>query len=506
MKTAIEKSTLIVPNDLAYLPAIHAYAGEVTKRIGFEQSDIDKIMLALEEAVVNVVEHAFDEEEQESYEIIFEPVATGIKIIVKDKGLPFDPDMVPEYSLPGDVDHVPVGLGSLLMKTSVDECVFHNLGREGKEIHLIKYLPSKSVVELHEASELERYPRQPDERVIPAVKMAYEIRGMELSQALEVSRLFYRAYGYSYGIDSIYYPDRFIKLHEDGSITSVVSVAVNKEVVGHVALVKEHKESSIAEAAMAVVRPDFRGQGCQSGMIQALLKKAHEIGLEAVFSKAVTNHPYAQKAGQKVGFKRCALVLGLIPADRSFKGIHAALAQRETVIYGFMVLKNPEGIVVYPPPLHQVFLEYIYKNLGLDRTFIPPRSDTAGQAQTLEDVSIIKTTIVPTYNRAIIMIQRYGKNIMHDVKEILKELCLKKIDQITFYLPLKDPHTGLFCEEFEKLGFFMAGILPFYDIGDVLILQYLNNVAIDYSGIQVASEDAEHIKAYIRDHDPNVTM
>jgi GNAT superfamily N-acetyltransferase len=411
--------------------------------------------------------------------------------------------MVPEYSTPVDIDRVPTGLGSHLMKTSVDAFEFHNLGREGKEIHLIKYLPFKSVVDLHEASELERYEGIGDEKVKAVEKRAYDLRTMFLSESLEVSKLFYRAYGYSYGIESIYYPDRFTKLHEDGTIVSMVTVADN-EVVGHVALVKEHKESIIAEAAMAVVRPDFRGQGCQNAMIRALVDKAHEIGLAAIFSKAVTNHPYAQKAGQNAGFKRCALILGLIPADRSFKGIHAALSQRETVIYGFMPLTNPSGITIYPPAHHREFIEYLYNYLGLDRTMAIPADPAAARAGREDRTSAVTTTVVPTYNRAIIVIQRYGEHVVSETKVILKDLCVKKIDQITLYLPLLDPSTGLLCEEFEKLGFFFGGILPFYDSGDVLILQYLNNVSIDYSAIQVASEASEKIVAYIKERDPNL--
>ena len=504
MKIASERSTITVPNDLGYLPAIQAYAGGIAGKLGFNESDTAKIILALEEAVVNVVEHAFEAGERESYEIIFEPVTAGVRIVVKDKGMPFDPGMVPEYSTPVDVDQVPAGLGSHLMKTAVDEFEFRNLGRDGKEIHLIKYLPFKSVTDLHEASELERYEAPSEKPAVSPEKKQYAILPMELTQSLEVSRLFYRAYGYSYGIESIYYPDRFTKLHEDGTIVSTVTVAGN-EVVGHVALVKEHRESKIAEAAMAVVRPDFRGQGCQNGMIDALVKKAQEIGLSAIFSKAVTNHPYAQKAGQKVGFKRCALVLGLIPADRSFKGIHAELTQRETVIYGFMPLKNPAGIAVYPPPQHREFIDYLYRYLGLDRIFGSPEGE-ASHVPSAEGNSIITTTIVSTYNRAVITIQEYGKNAAHEVKGILKELCLKKIDQIILYLPLEAPATGALTEEFEKLGFFFAGILPFYDTGDVLILQYLNNVSIDYSRIQVASEQAEKIVAYIKERDPSTAV
>ncbi|OPY69673.1 MAG: Serine-protein kinase RsbW [Syntrophorhabdaceae bacterium PtaU1.Bin034] len=501
MKKTLPSSTLTVPNDLSYLPAIQSYAAEVTKAAGFPELEVVKILLALEEAVVNVVEHAFDPSEQATYQVVFEPMSSGIRIVIKEKGLPFTPDSIPEYTAPTDIDETSTrGLGSFLMKKSVDEAALVNLGREGKELHLVKYLPYKSIIDLQDASDLELYPK-PKKEDQPKEKKEFRIRLMKLSECLEVSRLFYRAYGYSYGIDSIYYPDKFEQLHMDGLIVSVVSVVDDDRIVGHVALVRDRLDQKIAEAAMAVVHPDFRGQGFQNTMISALIEEGRKVGLKGIFSKAVTNHPYAQKAGLKAGFRRCALGVGFIPTDRSFKGIHAELSQRESVLYGFLPIENPPGIRAYPPEQHKAFIERVYGFIGLDRSF----EETQGNHEDgQEESSSIKTTIVPSYNRAVIEVHRYGRNVVSEVKQVLKELRFKKIEQISFYLNLEDPLTAVYCGEFEKLGFFVAGILPFYHEGDALILQYLNNVSIDYSRIHAVSDQADQILSYVREHDPNI--
>lgn len=503
MKNHFETSTLTVPNDLIYLTAIQAYAGEVARVMGFKPSRIQMILLALEEAVANVVEHAFEPGEKISFQIILEPMTSGLKIIIKEKGLPFSPDLVPEYMAPKDLDDpISNGLGSFLMKKSVDEISFHNLGREGKELHLITYLPYKNIAEYRDTANLTSFPSPPAEKTIPAEKKEFTVRLMEPLESLEVSRLFYRAYGYSYGIDSIYYPDRFEHLHLDGSIISVVTVAEDKSIVGHLALVKDTPQSRTAEAAMAVVRPDYRGQGCQNAMMAYLIKEARTAGLNGIFSKAVTNHIYAQKAGDKVGFKRTAIIAGLIPADRSFKGIRNQLSQRESVAYGYFKLTNPPGIVLYPPSHHRAFIQNIYKDVGLDRIFEESNGQAAASLE--KKPSKISTTVINLYNRAIIDVKTYGENIVSEVRGKLKELCFKKIDQIMLCLNLEDPFTGIFCAEFEKLGFFIAGIFPFGHDGDLLLLQYLNNISMDYSKIQIASEAGRAILNYVKAHDPNV--
>jgi len=53
------------------------------------------------------------------------------------------------------------------------------------------------------------------------------------------------------------------------------------------------------------------------------------------------------------------------------------------------------------------------------------------------------------------------------------------------------------------MGFFFAGILPRTRIGDALILQFLNNVDLDYDKITVVSDAAKEILNYIRTRDPN---
>ncbi len=114
-------STLIVPNEISYLSAIQAFARETAGAVGFDKNDAEKILLALEEAVTNIIQHAYEEGEQASFEVLFEPLTTGLKITLKDKGLPFYPEKIAEYTTPTDVDHVPIGLGSLYLNLRYPE-------------------------------------------------------------------------------------------------------------------------------------------------------------------------------------------------------------------------------------------------------------------------------------------------------------------------------------------------------------------------------------------------
>ena len=105
---------------------------------------------------------------------------------------------------------------------------------------------------------------------------------------------------------------------------------------------------------------------------------------------------------------------------------------------------------------------------------------------------------------ASIEVLRCGKNIGSEVKNALKEFRLKRYEVIALYLNLCDPLTFHLVAEFEAIGFFFGGILPGSSVGEALVLQYLNNVAIDYDSIKLHTEANREILAYVKLQDPNL--
>jgi hypothetical protein len=75
---------------------------------------------------------------------------------------------------------------------------------------------------------------------------------------------------------------------------------------------------------------------------------------------------------------------------------------------------------------------------------------------------------------------------------------------IFLYLDLTDPRAAVLTPEIEEMGFFYAGTLPYGLRGrDALILQYLDNLRIDYGLIRVYSPWGREIIRYVMEHDPD---
>jgi serine/threonine-protein kinase RsbW len=493
---------LTIPNEVTYLPIAQKCVREASIMFGFTGEDIYKIELALEEGVTNIIKHAFESNEMNTFDIICEKIPLGMKIILKEKGIPYDPKQVPEYNPGRDVnDAQTTGLGTFLLKKSMDEVLFNNLGNEGKETHLIKFLPAKNIKDYFPPAELT--PETPaGEGTRPITeKIEYEVRPMQPHESIEISKGAYKSHGYSFFDEHIYYPDQIVEMNKTGELVSVVAITKDRKFMGHAALHYPEPGSPVAEYTFVFVNPEYRGQGCLTRLTDCLFSLPQKNKLLGIYSYSVANHPFTQKTILKCGLNDCGIQLATSPATWEFKGIESDSTQRISVVLGFKYTEKPEPVKIYAPDAHRLMLEKLYKNIGAENNFLKP--ETGAPVFEYKE-SVIYTRVYATEETAEIIVVKYGSDILQELKVILRDLCMKHIASITLFLNLEDPNTHFMCEQIEPLNFFFSGILPKTHYGDALVLQYLNNVPLDYDKIVAYSEAAKEILDYIKKHDPHL--
>ena len=117
--------SLILPAELDNLDEFVNFVIEHSAEVGFDKRTINKIRLAFEEAVVNVINYAYPNNDG-TVEIVCSPVIAdgikkGIEIKLIDSGIAFDPigKDDPDTSLPAE--HRPIGgLGIFMVKKIMD--------------------------------------------------------------------------------------------------------------------------------------------------------------------------------------------------------------------------------------------------------------------------------------------------------------------------------------------------------------------------------------------------
>ena len=121
-----EVRRLRIPARYSNIPAITNFAAEAAQAAHLDETSVFHCQLALDEAITNVIEHAYGEREDGDLEvtIIIEPGVCTLQIV--DWGEPFDPDSVPEPNLNwSDIDKIkPGGIGLHLMRKLMDEVSF----------------------------------------------------------------------------------------------------------------------------------------------------------------------------------------------------------------------------------------------------------------------------------------------------------------------------------------------------------------------------------------------
>jgi serine/threonine-protein kinase RsbW len=475
-----------LPNELPYLPLAQSFVREAAAHFGFDGASLSQIELAVEEAVANVMQHGYDAEESRTFDIICEHLPGGIRVIIHEMGMPFDPSRIPEYR-PGE----PAGMGVFLMKAMMDDCSFHNLGPLGKETHLIKYLPGPA----GEAGVREAQPT--GEPAVIAQKINYSVRRMREEEAIEISRCAYKSHGYSFFDDHIYYPERLVELNRSGELISAVAVTEDNVFMGHAGLLYQYPEDRIAELTFVFVNVEYRGQGALNRLQDFLVATPKPRDLDGIYAYAVANHVFTQKSLVRGGFRDCGILLATSPMSWKFKGIPGDPSQRISVVLAFKYMETPRRLTLYAPAHHRDIVARLYRNLGVEHDFATPSlaAPVAGAPEVLSSVNHAESC-------AEIFVARYGDGVVREVHKLLRGFCLQQVAAINLFLSLEDPATFLLTQEFEKLGFFFAGILPRARVGDSLILQYLNNVDLDYSKIAAYTEAAKEILAYIQAHDP----
>lgn len=442
-----------------------SFVSATARAQGMHDADLPRLELALEEACLNVVHHAYEGDQRAHYDIIVETRPANLVVSVEDQGLPFD------------LRHPKESTGLQLMRAFADRVQFLNLGKSGKRVELIKNLPYR---------DLEGYLKQAPEPLQPlAPDIALELRLMRPDDTAGLARCAYRCYGFSYVRDTIYRPELFEELLRRGLIISAVALDPDGEVVAHVALSRGSLEDKIADSGQAITDPRLRGRSLFTELKKLLIEEARRIGLYGLYSESVTIHPYTQKANLKLGAVETALLLGFAPATVEFKQI-ADLPVRSAAMMTYLRVNQEPPRVNHLPSHHAEILSEICSRLSLRRELRAEETPLTGD-------SVVDVALIPELTAAHLKVRRAGEQVGREVVKRLQPVDVTYVD-----LPLSLPTTPAACRSLEQEGFFLAGIVPEADPeGDVLRLQRLHSAIQPEDTLHTASEWGARLKAYV---------
>ena len=478
----METLKLTINNKINHLPVAMSFVASAAEAFGLQEEDISNIKIGSGEAFTNAIKYAYLEGDEGEIFISVVKLTSGIKIIIRDLGLPTDPSELKAYDTENIDNFNEQAFAKYLTESMFDKVNYNNLGKHGHETVLIKYDYSKRVQTTDK--EEEKLNKQK-----PVTDFNFAIQDLEASKTLNLAKLVYHDYRYSYPYETVYYPERFAEMILNGEVISKVAALDNGEIIAHAAAVMPEEGSNSCEFGMAMTRPEYQGAGVMKKITHERMETVKRISsISGIFTQAVSSHPYSQKNIMKWGFGYGGLLVSRIyPVD--FKGINESQNHRESVFLMYNFLRDSE-LIAYRIKEHQNIIEKIFDNLGAKVEYID------APEMELPDDDIIQSKTEKYFNSATIKVLKTGKGTGRAVGKQLRKFKISGIDTIYLQINMNDPNASKLISAVERHGFFFAGIFP-GRFHNQIIFQYLNNQEYDYSQIKPATDFAEELKSYI---------
>ena len=141
MASIERKFTLHVPSSTENLALIREFVAAIGKQAGFDDQEIGKLELAVDEACANVIEHAYGHDTTKEVIVRATLDSDEVRIDVEDTGRGFDPQTVPAAELEKLVaERKSGGLGMRLMTKLMDEVRYEIEPGKRNALHMTKRL------------------------------------------------------------------------------------------------------------------------------------------------------------------------------------------------------------------------------------------------------------------------------------------------------------------------------------------------------------------------------
>jgi anti-sigma regulatory factor (Ser/Thr protein kinase) len=134
------KMKFAMPSDTRYLPVVRAAMGALTAAIGWDEAECRAITLALDEALANVIRHAYHNSAEGMIELECREIADGLEITLLDNGDAPDRSKICAREIGCDQ---PGGLGTHIIRDVMDK-VSYEVSQEGNRFVASKILRKTS--------------------------------------------------------------------------------------------------------------------------------------------------------------------------------------------------------------------------------------------------------------------------------------------------------------------------------------------------------------------------
>lgn len=465
-------ATLEILNDMRLLDGTLTFIESLALELGFEKSKAAKLRLASEEILVDRLQNAYASTGKITVELFLHKDI--LELSIKDLGVPYwtDEQAFDPQNIAVNID----GLESFLAARSVDRYGLEKLGKNGQRTYVQMFLPN--AIELKKEEECEADPLDSNFKCKKV--------GTDFAEIIAAITCIYSAYGYSYGYETLYYPEKFKELIEAKTLHSILAVNEHNEIGGHLALTFHEDYPDLSELATLAVKSSFRKCGIARKLFDYGFNIAKELDVNGVMGQPTAFHNISQRICYSNGFTATGFLFHYV--NEESRGIYNK-GERRLDLAICIKLFNLECRIIYPPVEHSSFISGLYEKLGCAyevREGIVPLADGLFQWSINSPMRICK-----------IIVNRVGEDIASSIDNVMNLCAKNKIEMVEMYLNMSEPGCVFGYEMAMEKGFIFTGIMPGSSSGDYLIMQHLLDYPVNFDAV-VADFDYAQVFKYIR--------
>lgn len=140
MKEIIEELTLT--NKIEEIGKLEPFIEQIGERLSLALDLVFNLNLVLEEAVSNVINYAYPQQEGKEINIQASLMKDNLIFVITDSGVAFDPTLVPEADITLSAEERPIGgLGIFIIKQIMNEVNYQRI--DGKNVFTLKKFINK---------------------------------------------------------------------------------------------------------------------------------------------------------------------------------------------------------------------------------------------------------------------------------------------------------------------------------------------------------------------------
>jgi len=448
-----------VINQHTMVEPVQACITKIANQYKLPPKEINRLNLAVEEAMVNVIDFGLTNESGQYFDVAIQVNGLEFDVVVCDKGIPGD-------FIADDYDDK---LGVSIMQHVLDQLVIKNLGFNGREQHLIKYLSEVPKFEKREEEEHCELPKD----------VEFDIHPLRKEEAIEIARCIYDEFGFSYLSETVYYPEQFFDACQRGQIYSLVATAPNGEIAGHLAATKLEHFEGMAEMGIGVVKKKYRKYSIMKKLTNKILEYSEKADdIRALMAEPVLYHPITQKMCDYYGLVPCGMNLKYLTSDLK-NTFSNEPNQRLSVGVGVKPFCKSEIHSLYIPNEVKESVLKIYEKLDVEVKL--NKSDNK-----LSEKSWITAQSNHRMKIGKIIIDEIGEDIEKQIKMAIIDLKREKCEVIFMYINLFDKGAPKCYEASKQNGFFFTGCMPMSIKGDYLTMELFIDSVMDYDKLVIA--------------------